>query len=600
MRCRALDGVLYRVAATSLAAGLVSVAVAGASVEVRGSIRGQSDAGPLDVSLVAAPALHELLNTVLRDEPSGFGAAEATVQASDGRFELEVAEPGVRWVRVQGPGTPPRTWLLVGPETDTLLPPLELAGTASCSLTLVEPESAWVARGRSLRDLRLPRAWSRWPPLRRLQAGKATRHEFDSGRSRRSVSGVLRDYVALTIGAPGYEPKVVDCLAGASIHVELERLTDPIADGVLRRDGAPVPAAILVRADGWPAGTTDEAGRYRVPTGAYQVLDADGGLDGIELNGGAADLTASAPQPVAVTLTGVGRGRDELPTVAVVHWSSSGVPLAFNRGPPESATFLVGAGPGVPRTTVLAERFEPLRITWSARPAGASLEPLRGLRGVVLNAAGDPVVGAQVVVSGFAATAGPAGVSDGAGRFLVEVAAPLDRRWLVASASGYRETRTRLSELLDRTAADQLAVELAPVRAIVGRLYRPGAAVAFPERLPWHGSGDRTGSWAKPRCGTWRTDRCCSSRARMRAGRSGSIRRARRTCGSLRPLPATARSGGRSRCRFRATPAIGISAMWFWIPRPFCGAGSWTRRAGRSRMPRLTWGAAVRAATCCQ
>ena len=478
MRCRALDGVLYRVAATSLA-GLLSVAVAGASVEVRGSIRGQSDAGPLDVSLVAAPTLHELLNTVLRDEPSGFGAAEATVQASDGRFELEVAESGVRWVRVQGPGTPPRTWLLVGPETHTLLPPLELAGTASCSLTLVEPESAWVARGRSLRDLRLPRAWSRWPPLRRLQAGKATRHEFDSGRSRRSVSGVLRDYVALTIGAPGYEPKVVDCLAGASIHVELERLIDPIADGVLMRDGAPVPAAILVRADGWPAGTTDEAGRYRVPTGAYQVLDADGGLDGIELNGGAADLTASAPQPVAVTLTGVGRGRDELPTVAVVHWSSSGVPLAFNRGRPESTTFLVGAGPGVPRTTVLAERFEPLRITWSARPAGASLEPLRGLRGVVLNAAGDPVVGAQVVVSGFAATAGPAGVSDGAGRFLVEVAAPLDRRWLVASAPGYRETRTRLSELLDRTAADQLAVELAPVRAIVGRLVsaRSGSGV---------------------------------------------------------------------------------------------------------------------------
>ena len=142
-----------------------------------------------------------------------------------------------------------------------------------------------------------------------------------------------------------------------------------------------MPAAILIRADGWPVGTTDEQGRYRVPAGAYQVLETDGGLDGVELNGGAAELNARAPQPVAVTLAGVGSGRDELPTVAVVHWSSSGVPLAFNRGRPESATFLVGTGPGASRTTVLAERFDPLQIIWSA-PArggvvGAPAEALR-------------------------------------------------------------------------------------------------------------------------------------------------------------------------------------------------------------------------------
>lgn len=493
MRCRALDGVRYRVAAASLAAGLLSAAGAGASVEVRGSIKGQPDAGPLEVSLVPAPSLYELLDTVLRDESGGFPASEVTVQASDGRFVLEVAEPGVRWVRVQGASMTPRTYLLVGPETDTLLPPLELGNTASCSLTLVEPESAWVARGRSLRDLRLSRAWSRWPPLRRLQAGKAARYEFDAGRSRRSVSGVSRDYVALTIGAPGYEPKVVDCLGGTHTAVKLDRRTAPVADGVLRRAGAPVPAAILIRADGWPAGTTDELGRYRVPTGAYQVLDADGGLDGVELNGGVAELTASASEPVAVTLTGVARGRDELPAVAVVHWSSAGVPLAFHRGRLESAVFLVGAAPGVSRTTVLAERFGPLRITWSARPAGASLEPLRRLRGVALDAAGDPVGGAQVVASGFGGPAGPVGVSDGAGRFLVEVGEPLDRRWLVASAPGYRETRTRLSDLLNQTAADQLVVELAPVRAIVGRLVSARSGGGFPGTvaLARHWASDR-------------------------------------------------------------------------------------------------------------
>ena len=479
MRCRALDGVRNRVAVASLAAGILSVAGAGASVEVRGSIQGRPDVGPLEVSLVPAPTLYELLSRVLRDEAGGFHAAEAMVPVSDGRFVLDVAEPGVRWVRVQGAGTAPRTYLLVGPETHTLLPPLELGNTASCSLTLVEPGSAWVATGRSLRDLRFSRSWSMWPPLRRLQAGRTTSYEFEAGRSRRTVSGVQRDAVTLTIGAPGYEPKVVDCLAGERTTVELERRTAPIAEGVLRRAGAPVSAAILIHADGWPAGTTDELGRYRVPAGAYQVLDADGGLDGVELNGGGAELNASAPQPVDVTLTGVGRGRDELPTVAVVHWSSSGVPLGLGRERPESARFLVGAGPGVSTTTVLAERFSPLRITWSERPANQSLEPLRRLRGVALAVAGDPVGGAQVVASGYGATAGPAGVSDGAGRFLVEVAEPLERRWLAASAPGYRETRTRLSDLLRQTAADHLVVELRPTRAIVGRLVsaRSGSGV---------------------------------------------------------------------------------------------------------------------------
>ena len=230
MRCNVLGGFRTRVAAAGLAAAVLAAAVlaavgASASVEVHGSIGDSAEVGPIQVSLVPAPTLHELLNTVLRDEPGDFHASEVTAQVSDGRFVLEVAEPGVRWVRVQGPGIVPRIHLLVGPETHTVLPPLELADTASCSLTLVEPESAWVARGRSLRDLRLPRAWNMWPPLRRLQAGRATRYEFEAGRSRRFVSGAQRDWVALTVGAPGYEPKVVDCLAGTRTQVELERLT---------------------------------------------------------------------------------------------------------------------------------------------------------------------------------------------------------------------------------------------------------------------------------------------------------------------------------------------------------------------------------------
>lgn len=94
MPCRALDWVRCRAAAVSLAAGLLSVTGTGASVEVRGSIQGQSDAGPLEVSLVPALTLYELLSTVLRDEPDGFRAAEATVPVSDGAQDLSARGTG--------------------------------------------------------------------------------------------------------------------------------------------------------------------------------------------------------------------------------------------------------------------------------------------------------------------------------------------------------------------------------------------------------------------------------------------------------------------------------------------------------------------------
>lgn len=471
MQRRFPDSIRF-LAAASLVAGLFWSGRASASIEVRGSVEG-AGAESVEVALITARPLYELLAAVLADDPAGLFPVESTVRTVDGRFAFESAEPDVRWVRVRRSGSVDKALLVVGPRTDTLLRPLHASRGASCTLSLLTPGSAWVVAGRSPRDLRYSRSWSTWPPLRRLEAGRATGYGFDAGRRIRFDSEVRSDSVTLAVGAPGYEPAVVECESGATVSVELERAAVWVDQGQLRRGGSPLAQAILVRADGWPAATTDESGRYRAPAGAYMVLGPDGSTDAVELAGGVVELAASAPPPVAVQLEGVD---GDAPPVLVAHWTSSAALLAFDRGRPESVRFRVGAAHGVARTSVVAGRFAPLTVTWSGRPVALSLEPLRRLEGVTTDLVGAPVVGAEVSVA--ASGVSSFGVSDDAGRFLVEYAEPLNRSRLVARAPGYRETSRELDGVLSGAAPEPLVVEMPTTPAIVGRLVSAGGGGA--------------------------------------------------------------------------------------------------------------------------
>ncbi len=460
MRCPVLHDLRYRVAATGLAAGLLCAGSGAASVEVRGSIEAAPDAPSAEVSLVPVPPLYELLTAVLAGQAGSLYAPEATVQALDGRFRLKVGEPNVRWVKVRRARSGSRVYLLLGPETDVLLPPVAAEPDRFCTMTLETAGGAWIVGGASPPDLRFSfSSWNKWRPWRRLETGTATRYEVD-----RWGSGL-----SLTIGASGYEPAVVECGAGARVAVKLERSAAPVVEGVLRRNGAPLPAAVLVGDDGWPVGATDERGRYRAPGGIYRVLTADGGVDVVDVVGGIAELAAQAPLPVAIEMRGVGPGGGDLPLVAVAHWSSAGELLALDVGRPENRRFGVGAGPGTAKTTVSAQRFAPLEVTWSARPAAQSLDPLRLLEGVVSDRAGTGVPDAEISVHDRR-NYGWLGVSDGAGRFRVEIPDRLSRLDLVARADGYREARQELGEVLSRERLRDVAVQLVPAQKIVGRL----------------------------------------------------------------------------------------------------------------------------------
>jgi len=453
MRCRVPDGI-RSLAATSLVVGMLSAGGVSASVEVRGAIDDPGSGSPVDLSLVRAPSLHELLTAVLNDDPAGLYRVQATVQARNGRFSMHVSDPDVHWVTARRNQAAARAYLLVGPETDTLLPTLEFGQDAICTVTLTEPRSAWIASGQVLRGAVVAPFWRAWPPLRRLEAGTATRFALVAGPT-------------LTVGSPGYEAATVECASGTASVVQLEPVAAPNIEGVLRRDGSPLPEAILVDENGWPVARTDDLGRYQAPPGVYEVLDSDGGVSGFEADGGVAELAAPAPAPVFVGMTAVEGGRGPLPLL-VTHWSSSGALLARDHLRPDERWLPVEAGPGVARTTLSAERFSPLRITWPARPADLSLERLHRLTGLALDLTGDPVEGAEV--STALQGAGPLGVTDGAGRFVVEVGEPLDRAWLVARAPGYREARTRLDDVRAEFRSEQIVVEMEPARAIVGRL----------------------------------------------------------------------------------------------------------------------------------
>ena len=453
MWCRVPDGI-RSLAATSLVVGTFSAGGVSASVEVRGSIDGPGFGSPVDIALVRAPSLYELLTAVLNDDSVGLYRVEATVQARNGRFSMRVGDPEVRWVTARRNEAAARAYLLVGPETDTLLPTLEFGKDAICTLTLTEPRSAWIASGQVLRGAVVAPSWRAWPPLRRLEAGAAGRFVLETGAT-------------LSVGAPGHEPATVECASGTASVVRLEPVAAPIVEGLLRRDGLPLPEAILVDENGWPVARTDALGRYRAPPGVYEVLYSDGGVDGFEASGGVAELAATAPMPVSVGMTAVEGVRSPMPLL-VTHWSSSGALLARNHSRPDEGWLSVEARPGAARTTLSAERFSQLRITWPAQPTDLSLERLHRLTGLALDLAGDPVEGAEV--STALQGAGPFGVTDGAGRFVVEVGEPLDRGWLVARAPGFRATRTKLDDVLAEFGSEQIVVEMEPARAIVGRL----------------------------------------------------------------------------------------------------------------------------------
>jgi len=445
-----------------LAAGLLSVAGAGASVEVHGSIGESADVGPIQVSLVPAPSLYELFSAVLNDDVSGLYPVEATVDVVDGRFTFEVGEPGVRWVRVRSAGAGERAFLLVGPETNTLLPSHNLREPAFCTVSVKGPVSAWIVRGGSLRSLEYGRYWTEWPPIRRIEAGRPDRYEFAGGRI---VSS--RRFETLTIGAPGYEPEVVECEAGGDLAVELRRSTAPAVDGVMRRNGVPEAGAILVDEDGWPVGATDERGGFRVPVGVYHVLTVDGGLDAVEVVGSVAELDSRVPPPAVVSFRRTASSMDDLPVWATVHWTSAGAVLAVNRGTLSGAPLRVNARPGVATTTVLAERFAPLTIDWSVPPAALSLEPLLLLEGTVADPTGTGIGGARLSMGEYGAR--PVAWSDGGGRFSLEVGEPPGPKQLVALAAGYGEVRRDLGDVL-RAGRQPIVLELIPHRAILGRL----------------------------------------------------------------------------------------------------------------------------------
>ncbi len=483
---RVFNGVRNRVAATGLAAGLVAAAGAAASVEVHGSIGESADVGPVQVSLVAAPSFYALFSALLNDDMSGLYPVEATVDVVDGRFTFEVGEPSVRWIRVRSAGAGERAFLLVGPETHTLVPSHDLKKVTSCSVSLKTPESAWIVRGGTLRDFGYARSWTAWPLMRRIEAGRSVRHEFRGEPYASSRSGSRR-FERLTIGAPGYVPKVVECEAAADLSVELTRSTAPALNGVLRTNGVPEPGAILVGEDGWPVGATDEGGRFRAPAGVYHVLTAAGGLDAVEIVvGGAVELSANAPPAVAVGTRRSASRSGDVPRWTAVHWSSARVPLALERGRLTGAPLAVKGPRGAATTTLLAERYAPLTIDWSAPSAAPSLEPLFRLEGTVADPTGVGIGGARLSIGAYGAR--PVAWSDSGGRFSLEVAASPGRKQLVARAAGYGEARRDLSEVLG-VGQEPIVLELAPHRAILGRLVAAsGGGIQGTVGLagPWH------------------------------------------------------------------------------------------------------------------
>ena len=292
----------------------------------------------------------------------------------------------------------------------------------------------------------------------------------------------------VTVGAPGYLPSDFECSAGGLIDVRLEPREGPLLDLELILDGegddhdstgGPLGAAVLVDADGWPAGVADEEGRIFVPRGSFRVLGPSGGEWLIHAES-STTWRLPVPQRRAVALLPAGVERPASTGAVAIHWSQTGALLARDEppmteaGPPgeERAAWVVRPPPGAAKTTVLVSGFDTATFDWSLPPDEIELRALRSIEGIVLDdLSGDPVPGAEVALyDEYPRGLGHLGMAASNGVFRIESGADLAARHLVVRAPGYRRASMAESALASAVGSGLVVVRLKVASALVGRI----------------------------------------------------------------------------------------------------------------------------------
>lgn len=386
----------------------------------------------------------ELLGHAPQRPPDFRGSFEVTRL-----FRAQAPDGDGWWVVVDVPGQMPMAMLWRPPTTAGDLPVVANVPAGLCSVTVrddkneaieaasVLPGGATAHRARGGRAQRpaLLGSWRPWsPPVRTNSRGTAFLQVPSASR------------VPFLVGAPDREHARGICAPGAALDVVLSsRTTNTFR--IRTETGEPVRAALARSADGWPLGVVDDQGRLALTAAEVDAALMSGrGRESVWLETPAGELFELFRRSADAILARP-RSRLHLGTVTVASAASTSRP---RRSPPEAAreahywreplwqwSIVDERAATRLKQSVNGEYVEPLlpgEGIWFAaeghgyaycsgptldgerrsglRPPGEdvcpSLQPARLIEGVVVDAAGSPVSGAEILLEWHQQSTGPA------------------------------------------------------------------------------------------------------------------------------------------------------------------------------------------------
>lgn len=416
----------------------------------------------------------------------------------DGRFVLAAPEPGFWRLEVRAEGHVPMEALLLPLIDPRVLPDLVLDADAGLTVAVRGGDGAPLAGALA----RIEREG--------VERGASPTWEPAVRRARTAADGTVRlprgarERVRLDLVAPAHEPRRLEALRGNAAEVRLQAGT-PVRWRVVGADGEPVAdASILDRRSGIELARTaaDGTARFVPPAGddaAVRIAATDGrrlALDPAsiaatpatpaDVSGAAAD----APRPVRLPDARYVGGRvidreTRRPVTGALIWDRSQPEVSTRAGDdggfllraPEGRTLDLSAdAPGYLRARGLE-----FAVRDDGRPGPTfALVPGVSVAGRVLDAAGEPVEGAEVSArvkqapGNFRIELGgpppPRALSDEDGRYRISALDPGSAWELSADAADYAPAKRAVSGLEPRAALTGVDLKLERGGTVRGRV----------------------------------------------------------------------------------------------------------------------------------
>ncbi len=474
-----------------LGAAALTVVPCGAEIPITGTVQaadGEPIAGAVVELLPVRSAYRKGLDALagrLEPEP-----AAGVVTGDDGFFELAAPEAGLWRVRAAAPGFVTMIAQLEPLVEELALPGVTLRPDAGLSVSVRGPEGEPVAGAMVVGYTRSPDLWRE----QHLPVGhywyRADSTATTDGEGRASLQRAAGETLDAHGFALGFAPAWVRTDAAAGIQVTLHRGHRAVVE-VRDGGGRPVPGALVVLVGAsWPLGRTGEDGRLDalLPAGsALEAISETGGRGRGRPEEDAATVALALTEPPRVYGTVIDE-MSRLPLAGALVWSA---------GRAEQLARTDGGG----RFSLPDEPWRGRRVfhAWAPgyfteflkAPADRSLEPILALRpaaaasGEVVDASGNPVVGARLkarLVPGADTPPRLVRQGDGVrsragGRFRLGSILPGVAVTLEARAIGYAPATLRLAPFEARETRTGLRLVLTSGATLSGRLRADGEPV---------------------------------------------------------------------------------------------------------------------------